>query len=54
MRYPVLSLLLLPVSTPALAHVEAAPHTHVHDSTTWAVALVSVAFIAFALFRKGH
>lgn len=52
MRYPALSLLLLPVSTPALAHLEASPHVHPHNNAMWAVALLISAAVVVKTFLK--
>lgn len=53
MRYPVLSLLLLPVSTPALAHLETSPHVHTYDNAMWAVALMMAAVVVLGVFLNG-
>ena len=54
MKYPVLSLILLSVATPALAHVEATPHVHGHDGAIWIAALIMAAAVAVGIYRNGN
>lgn len=49
MRYPALSLLVLPVAAPALAHPDASLHVHASDGVMWGAALIALAVVAAAI-----
>lgn len=52
MKYPALALLILPVSTPALAHMETVPHVHTESTGLWLLALVMAAAIGVKALVK--
>ncbi len=53
MKYLILSLVALSVSSPAIAHVQAEPHVHGTDNALWAaMALIAAALTVGALRKR--